>query len=105
MAAKMRHTARTADLNYNKLDAAANPFLIELGKKMPFDMSKHMKKYYSKNKEEIKKKHIERYKANNYDILRRKMIFNLNNGQTKRPQPSTLKKYSLLYDNVSDKWA
>lgn len=64
----------------------------------------HAKSNYDKKREEILAKRCEKYKANSYDILRSKVVRNLNSGATKKPSKASLQKYSLVFDKSENRW-
>ena len=115
IARRMRHTYETAQLNYEKLEIEQlckpkkkhkkkkdtepepepEPVQPQNGQ---FDLKQWSKTYYEANKEAIKKKRAERFDDKKYDILRAKIIRNLNNGTVAKPMKATKEKYSLVFE-------
>ena len=124
LARRQRHTLATTELNYEKMEAydlcegyyakeerkgkeKGNSDDIkkeikqevevkqEIVKKAAFNLKEWNKSYYAENREDIRAKAKERYKQDKYNILRRKIIKNLNSGQVSRPKQSTIDEYDL----------
>lgn len=113
IARRMRHTLATAELNYEKIDVeemcnyskAASPeketdiikkSIKNIDKPQGFNIKVWSKEYYDANKEEIKKKRVKRFEENKYEILRAKVVRNLNNKTVANPMTATIKKYGLV---------
>ena len=57
--------------------------------------------YRQEHKDEIKQKRLKHYDDNKYDVLRKKILYNINTNKTK-PRADTINKYNLKFE--SDKW-
>lgn len=63
---------------------------------------KYSKEYREANQQKIKDKRARDYILKKEKILGNKILDNLNSGITKKPRPTTIKKYNLHYDG--EKW-
>jgi len=63
---------------------------------------KYSKEYREANQQKIKEKRSQYYVLRKDKILGNKILDNLNSGITRKPRPSTMKKYNLHYDG--EKW-
>jgi len=100
----MRNTTGTAEQNYIKLTKVKPLKISELKpeSKTEFNIKTWSKEYYENNKDEIKNKRKERHDKNKLSENKQKIIRNLNNGTTKNPTKTTIKKYNLV--KIGDKW-
>ena len=119
LAKKMRHSASTAEANYNKLDVDCEtnalpvqplpPFQkVEIPPPEPkkyFNLKEYMRKYREEHKEELKQRRAEYYAKNRDKILRQKIIWNLNRSRNiTEPSAESLAKYDIRYDKESGMW-
>jgi hypothetical protein len=119
LAKKMRHSASTAEANYNKVDVdcetnapAVQPLppmqKVEVPPPEPrkyFNLKEYMAKYREEHKEELKQRRAEYYAKNKDKILRRKIIWSLNVARNvDRPSPESVEKYGLRYDEEKKMW-
>jgi hypothetical protein len=65
----------------------------------PFNLHDWSKQYYTENKARIAERNKDKYATERDDILRKKIVRNLNNGTVKKPMTSTITKYELKQDS------
>jgi hypothetical protein len=120
MAKAMRHGITTSLLYYNKRDvklpdgkvvptAGTHPLPevdIESGlKKLPmFDRKAWRKAYYDRTKESRKENNKSYYAANRGNILRKKLLRELNANTIKTPNDATLKRYGVRFSKSKQQW-
>ena len=69
-------------------------------KEKKFDVKEWGKEYRSKNTETIKQKQKQRYDENKDNVLRNKILWNINSKGSK-PRADTVKKYNLVFDGTN----
>jgi len=69
-----------------------------------FDLKKWGETYRPKHKAEKNQFNKKYYGKKGPELLRNKIISNLNRGQTKTPRPESVKTYNLKYDPKTKKW-
>lgn len=89
---------------FNILDSINFSTNITGGGKKQFDLSKWSKNYRMENSEKFRKGSMKYYNENTYNVLRKKILRNLNNGSVKTPRPDTVKKYNLKYSKKNSCW-
>lgn len=125
LASKMRHSVSIAEQAYKKIDVdceSANreklPPIPESSlaapkvkaqsptkKKATFNLKEYMKAYREKNKEKYRKIANDYYKANRNEILKKKVLWNVNvAGNVVQPTKKTIEKYNLTYDRKTHQW-
>lgn len=119
LAKEMRHSASTAEENYNKLDVDCkndapeieplpNIKKIEVEPPEPrkyFNLKEYMKDYRVKNKDKLKEQRNEYYEKNKDEILRNKILWTLNvSKNVKHPSPESIERYNIKYDETLKKW-
>jgi hypothetical protein len=60
--------------------------------------------YYEKNKERIKEQIKTNYEKNREANLRRKILYNINNGIIKTIKQENINKYNFIFDETKNKW-
>lgn len=120
IAVRMRHSTAVAAAAYYKInypcedggnDDIEGPRPIPKPVPRPepkrdyFDLKAYSKKYREAKKDTIKTKRKEAYEKDKHNILRKKIIWNLNVSQAvKRPRQSTIDKYNLKYNDQTSRW-
>ena len=118
LAKLMRHSASTANENYNKIDVdcVKNPPPVTPMEPPPtpieppqprkyFNLKEYMKKYREEHKEKLKEQRMAYYTAHKDQILRNKILWNLNKARnTKEPSAESMAKYDIRYDEELKKW-
>jgi hypothetical protein len=92
LASKMRHSVSVAQRVYHK------PNLKEECERVQFDLKQWGEDYRAKNKQQLRDKQKQYYDANKSQLLRKKIINNLNSGNVTAPRDATIKKYKLVLD-------
>ena len=134
LAAKMLHSVSEAEKSYNKpkenVDSDSEDDESEsedeeekipekkkkekkikeaLPQKPRFDRKawskKYMPEYLKKNAEIISQYHKNYYEQNKYDILRKKIIRELNGDNVDKPKPATILKYNLIFNEETGLWS
>jgi hypothetical protein len=115
LAVKMRHSRAVAETNYNKVKQGNQMINIDSDNDEPdeqlinndsigkFDLKKWGEEYRLKNADKLKLKREERFKADPKRMNVQKLLFNLNNCNTKSPRASTINFYNLK-KNDEGKW-
>jgi len=118
LAKLMRHSAGTANENYNKIDVDCvknappvtpmQPPAAPIPAPEPrtyFNLKEYMKKYREEHKEKLKEHRVEYYAQNKEQILRNKILWNLNKARnTKEPNGESMAKYNIRYDEMLKRW-
>lgn len=125
LARKMRHSVSIAEQAYRKLDVNCEdenrPELPKISvkylpaqkvevespteTKKTFDLREYMKNYREKNREKYKKIASEYYEKNQYEILRKKVLWNVNvAGNVLKPTARSIEKYDLHYNRRLKRW-
>jgi hypothetical protein len=73
--------------------------------KKPFDRKAYAKAYKKKHPEKFAKAQKKYYENNKQEYLRKKIIHELNTGNTSNPKDSTITKYKLIYNTNTKKWS
>lgn len=128
IASRMRHTLEVARGSYRKIDVIPREEEYEIVKsKQPvilpkveprpipkikplppekayFDLQAWGAEYRKTHHEEITVKRKAKYEKDSSDILKRKMLWNLNHGLVKRPNQKSIEKYGLEQDEETGEW-
>lgn len=120
IARRMRHTVGVAMLSYKKvnincpepgdIEGISIPPKIDIPQPIKkvktdyFNPSDYSKEYRKKNKEKLKDQRTLNYKTNHVNILRAKLLWNLNRGVVKTPRTATIEKYDLKYNTKMKVW-
>lgn len=115
LAVKMRHSVKAATDFYNKtevnstIDCNVSTNLNEKGvpqiKNGTFDMKVWRKEYAKKKPEVFREGSKKYYEKNKYDVLRKKILRNIANGNVDKPSQSSITKYNLIYNEHNNTWS
>lgn len=117
----MRHTTEIAQTAYKKVDIHYDPkddSVLDAGaqpkyfptvppppqKQSTFNLREWSRQYREKNKKLIKQKRDAHYQKNRDDVLRYKLLYNLNKGNVTNPRQSSLDKYGIEYSDDLKRW-
>ena len=110
LAERMRHSHTIAEQAYNKLkkvdDENDEEIIIPISKpsSAPFDLKAWNKQYRIKNKDKYQESSKKYYDKNKKEVLRRKILKNVNSGNTVRPSDTSIQMYKLKFDSDSKLW-
>jgi len=96
LARLMRHSPEVADRDYRKLLDVAEE------KVEGFNRQEWSKQYSKKNRKKLNSYMVSYYRKHAHDILRRKMLRELNTKGIKNPKAETLNKYKIYFDKKSN---
>jgi hypothetical protein len=131
LAEQMRHSHTIAEQAYNKLKTVDevvgdtlddNGFadeeeseddddvtvptkkVVERPLRATFDLKAWNKTYRKKNKEMYQQSSKKYYDRNKKEVLKRKILKNVNSGNTDRPSDTSIRLYNLEYDDKTKQW-